>query len=389
MNNRDSQSFISKEVVEMTGRTRASMEQWLVDFDKATLAAINQQPSFNYELNRLNGDAQGRQFCQQPRELCTSLINFIRRHLHNYERMSPAGQSECVQVCLYQAEKYLTFMESLRLENNEQQKNLYFVLCGMMWSMLDTVDNPEGQAFAQIILRILCEHRMQKKDALAAYDQFCYFYQGQLPIVTPPMVSAVLRERFDEAKNRLKAEVSRDRYRHSFALLDLSAAAKAVVHEVHNYKLACDLQCKPFDYKLYTSILSNTQQLMVNPQDDSLKANYDYLMRQNKQGEASPKRMLAGAMLAFVGALTVAATFLAEAVSVCTSTVVSLPLKIAGFGTMFAGVTLFSLGKPYGTTSAATEFREEVDYCNSRQALSSEEQQRLDERLPLFVGMRP
>lgn len=401
MNSRVGSPLISRFVVECSARRRTHLDRWAVDMAEVDSkihalessssldqASNNRLYSLRYRRDSLVRDVQSAQFCQEPRALFQSLINSIRKQMADYERVFPAGQSPHIQLCLYQIEVYLAFMETLPVESIDQQKNLYFALCGMLWSVLDRVDNPQDQSLAQSILLVFCEHRMQREDSLHEYNQFCSFYRDQLPDVAPSTVSFVLCRRFQEAKIALEVELKRDHYRHTCALEDVKHKAKDVMLEINTHKCGCDIYKKPFDFKLYTSVLSKTRQLAADPANEALKADYEYLMSQNKQGASSPRQMIVGAMLAFVGALTVAATFVAEAVSVCTSSAVSLPLKVAGFGTMIFGMTMFCAGKEYGTTAAMRDFRKEVDTCHREQVASSEEQRARNERLPLMVGMR-
>lgn len=333
-------------------------------------------------------DTQGLQICQQPQVLLQSLMGYIRQEMASYEKSFPAGQSPHVQLCLYQIEVYLAFIETLRVENVEQGKNLYFALCGMLWSVLARVDKPQDQTLAQSIRCMLREHDMHKQNSLDEYNLFCTHYRHQLPPVTPSIVSYHLSKRFDEVRKQLEGELYRDRYRHTFALADLKAKARGVITEVVCYKFECESMKKPFDYKLYSSIFATTKQLMLNPGNDALKVDYEYLMSLNKQGASSSKQMIAGVMLAFAGAVTVAATCIGEAVSACTSAAVTFPVKALGFATIMLGVMMFGAGRSYGTTSAMKDFRQEIDQCNRRQAASIEGQRGRDERLPLLVGMR-
>jgi hypothetical protein len=273
-------------------------------------------------------------------------------------------------------------MERVLQEINPfQEQNVYFALCGMMWSILDKVDNPHDQPLAQTILHVLCEHRMHKQDSLNEYAYFCKHYANQIPNVDLPNVSHYLKYRFSEVTKQLEAELTSDRYRHTDALVDLKKKARGVMTEIVAHEFDCYLCKKPFDYKLYSSIFAKTRQLMANPGNGELKADYEYLMSLNKQGVSSPQQMIVGAMLVFAGALTVAATFVCEAVSVCTSSAVTFPLKAAGFATMIIGATLFGSSRSYDTASATKDFRQEVDRCEDRQSQA--------ERSPLLAGMRP
>lgn len=292
-----------------------------------------------------------------PSILIDSLIDDIRAQLTAYEAAYPANQTADVQKAMFEIERGVNYIEVICADDVTERRKKYYELVGLLQYVLECNANVYSQGLDKVLEAILVKHRIAANEAKEAYKDLCNSHLDALPRLTNELVSQHLNRKYAEARQRLRQAFDvcyRARNRELNVLLNKGIA---VLAEVEREKIVhAQKGDNLFDAKFYTKLLDKTAKVMLEPQNEALRAEYHQLATHNKSGRASLPAKVAGAMLALIGAAVLVTTIVADVMSLGASVPVLLTGKIGGGVACLMGIGLFASGVRSGIALAADNF---------------------------------
>ncbi len=287
--------------------------------------------------------------------LLSKFHELLHTSLESYEDAHPVNQPDNVRLCLVETNNKLNVLANLSDYANQDSKQRYYILCGLLWKMLDKADGGLDVSLAEVIMDILRKNPVDLIEAKSAYTELCSKHPDALTDLGWGDYLGIQRDAYANALRNLEA-----------ALYKLPAVGKSssAILRRHGYELLqsivelkqkAELEEQTFDIKFYTAVLHKSAALLQEPGDPIQLEKFHNLLEANTDGTSSSVKKVSGSMLMLAGATALAASFVLPKFS----DRVPVSAAVAGGGMAFLfGAGLFGSGMQKSTVRTMTRFEQ-------------------------------
>ena len=294
--------------------------------------SANKRKENSLRLRKSELEANGYlQFIQNdPESLRKGLLNSLSTQRVNYERVSPAKQSEAARLFLAEMSSKPSFINELVNQDAQNNKELalknYYQLCGFVWNALDKLDEKTDVVLIDEVVGIMDQHPLAAKEAKEEYIALQQTYVEPLREMNEKDLLEFEEKSFENAYQKALEVLDTIPIQNGDEFKAFYASGKAVIEEIYTLKLTAKKNHDPeFDIKYCTTVLDQTSQLLLDPSKKILRDNYSELTKFNADGKASLPKKIIGIMQMFLGA------------AMAIAGIVMLPL---GFSAVLGGLTI-------------------------------------------------
>ncbi|EKD70944.1 MAG: hypothetical protein ACD_46C00318G0002 [uncultured bacterium] len=332
------------------------------EIEQTKIVIQNQKTSIQTLQNQLQA-LQSNQYMQHlinaPGDLFSSLANVIVQQFSDYDNANPANQHWKIRSVLADIQQKIYFIDTQPNQANllpqAMARQKYYQLCGMLWQMLNFLDDEINLDFAEKIMGLLRTNPVAPDEAINQFETLHSQYPIQLNLMSQEALKKYELNCFENAKTNFTTALNSLRVDLQPDLLQVRETGFKLFNTVTEKQETAHKNRVNFDVKLHTTILNKSIELALDPTPEH-QDHYKKLMLHTTDGQPSICKKILGIMGMFLGVALIGLSIAGKVSTFGLSTPLTILGVLGGFGLFCKGYSIFKKGCETGERKMMRDF---------------------------------